>query len=100
MTSTHPFLCMPAPWDFQPKYTISSTPDFYTSANLRAMNIPSKDQICMPRQIAYIYLIITIGMLLFVGVVEWLNGKRIARLMAMLEELIWDFNTVEEEQNN
>jgi hypothetical protein len=39
-------------------------------------------------------------MLLFVGIVEWLNGKRIARLMAMLEELTWDFNTVEEEESN
>jgi hypothetical protein len=53
---------------------------------------PSSGQICVPTQTAYIYLIIIIGTLLFVGIVEWLNGKRIVRLMAMLEEVVWNIN--------
>jgi Flp pilus assembly protein TadB len=46
----------------------------------------------MPTQTAYAYLIVIIGTLLFVGVVEYLNGKRIVRLMAMLEEVVWNMN--------
>jgi hypothetical protein len=36
---------------------------------------------------AYLYLALIIGTLLFVGVVEYLNGRRIERLMDMLEEV-------------
>jgi hypothetical protein len=52
----------------------------------------NSDQICIPKQTAYSYLAIIIGTLLFIGILEWLNGKRIAILMAMLEEVVWNLN--------
>jgi hypothetical protein len=51
-------------------------------------------EICIPAQTVYAYLTVIVGTLFFVGVVEWLNGKRIARLVAMLEEVAWNMNMV------
>jgi Flp pilus assembly protein TadB len=51
------------------------------------MAITSAPKICIPRATAYLYLALIIGTLLFVGVVEYLNGRRIDRLMSMLEEV-------------
>jgi hypothetical protein len=52
----------------------------------------TRSEICIPTQTAYAYLTVIIGTLLFIGAVEWLNGKRIVRLMAMLEEVAWNMN--------
>jgi hypothetical protein len=51
------------------------------------MTLPSTPKICIPQATAYLYLALVIGTLLFVGVVEHVNGRRIERLMAMLEEV-------------
>jgi hypothetical protein len=51
------------------------------------MPSPSAPKICIPQATAYFYLFLVIGTLLFVGIVEYLNGRRIERLMAMLEEV-------------
>jgi hypothetical protein len=51
------------------------------------MPILSAPKICIPQATAYFYLFLVIGTLLFVGIVEYLNGRRIERLMAMLEEV-------------
>jgi hypothetical protein len=45
-------------------------------------------EVCIPQTSANFYLALVIGTLLFVGFVEYLNGKRIERLMAMLEEVV------------
>jgi hypothetical protein len=58
----------------------------------QASNISS--EICIPAQTAYAYLAVIVGTLFFVGVVEWLNGKRIARLVGMLEEVAWNMHMV------
>jgi hypothetical protein len=60
---------------------------FLPNRDYQAMPIPSAPKICIPQATAYFYLFLVIGTLLFVGVVEYLNGRRIERLMAMLEEV-------------
>jgi hypothetical protein len=52
----------------------------------QAMDLTSK-QICVPRKLAYGYIAIVVLTLLAVGIFEWLNAKRIIRLMGMLEEV-------------
>jgi hypothetical protein len=56
------------------------------------------NQICMPRRTAYVYIAIIIFTLLSVGIVEWLNGRRVARLVATMEEL--ERNLVEAKSGN
>lgn len=51
------------------------------------MSLPNNNQICLPQKLAYSYIVIIILTLLAVGIFEWLNAKRIGRLMEMLEEV-------------
>ncbi|KAH3948930.1 hypothetical protein HBH98_016860 [Parastagonospora nodorum] len=60
------------------------------------MDLTSR-QICMPRKLAYGYIAIIFLTLLAVGIFEWLNVKRIIRLMGMLEEV--QRNQVKEKEN-
>jgi hypothetical protein len=46
------------------------------------------EQICISRATADFFVTIFIGTLLLVSILEWLNGRRIERLMAMLEEVV------------
>jgi hypothetical protein len=48
---------------------------------------PIIKEVCIPQASAYFYLTLVMGTLLFVGVVEYLNGRRIERLMAILDEI-------------
>jgi hypothetical protein len=48
---------------------------------------PIVKEVCIPQSSAYFYLTLIMGTLLFVGVVEYLSGRRIERLMAILDEL-------------
>jgi hypothetical protein len=49
---------------------------------------PVIKEVCIPQTSAYFYLTLVMGTLLFVGVVEYINGRRIERLMAILDEII------------
>ncbi|EAT92544.1 hypothetical protein SNOG_01049 [Parastagonospora nodorum SN15] len=67
-----------------------------TRPRQQTMDLTSR-QICMPRKLAYGYIAIIFLTLLAVGVFEWLNAKRIIRLMGMLEEV--QRNQVKEKEN-